>query len=323
MRRVVCREFGPVEKLVVEEEPDPEPGPGEVLVSVRTAGVSFVDGLLVRGGYQVKPELPFTPGMAVAGDVAAVGKGVTAPAVGDPVLGLCGRAGYASAVLLPAASAVPLPSGLSYEAAAACVEGYSTMLFAFTRRAPLNPGDVVLVLGAGGGVGLAAVDIAHNRGARVIAAASTADKREAALAAGAEAVIDYTNEDVKLRARELGGGGVDMVVDPVGGDHAEPALRALRPFGRYLVLGFASGTIPRLPANHTLLMNRSIIGVDWGDWGRRDPAAGAALTRELADLLAAGGVRPPEPSTYPLERAAEALTAIIERRATGKLALTP
>lgn len=312
-----------MEKLVVEDGPDPEPGPGEVLVAVRAAGVSFVDGLLVRGGYQVKPELPFTPGMAVAGDVTAVGEGVTAPAVGDAVLGLCGRGGYASHVTLAAGAAIPMPSGLSYGAAAACVEGYSTMLFAFTRRAPLNPGDVVLVLGAGGGVGLAAVDIAHNRGGRVIAAASSAEKRQAALAAGAEAVIDYTTEDLKLRARELGGGGVDVVVDPVGGDNAEPALRALRPFGRYLVLGFASGSIPRLPANHTLLMNRSIIGVDWGDWGRRDPAAGAALTGELAALLAEGGVRPPEPVTYPLDRAADALSAIIERRATGKLALVP
>jgi NADPH2:quinone reductase len=324
VRRVVCREFGPPERLVVEEAPDPQPGPGEVLIGVRAAGVSFVDGLIVAGLYQVKPPLPFTPGLVVAGEVAGAGPGVPGLAVGSRVVGCwMGLGGYATHRLLPAEAVVPLPEAVSFEVAATAVDSYATMLFALTRRASVRPGEWVVVLGAGGGIGLAAVDIARSLGARVIAAASSPAKRAAAAAAGAQATIDYQTEDLKARVREITGAGADLVVDPVGGQHAEPALRSLRANGRYLVVGFAGGTIPRLPLNRILLGNRTVIGIDWGAWADQDPAGNQALIANLLKRVAAGSLHPAAPRTYPLDRAADALGELGGRRVTGKLALLP
>jgi NADPH2:quinone reductase len=324
MRRIVCREFGPPDRLTLEEAPDPRPGPGDVLVGVRAAGVSFVDGLIVGGSYQLRPPLPFTPGMVAAGEVLRAGDGVSGLPEGSRVVG-CSLdfGGYASHRVLPAHAVVPLPEAVSYEIAATAVESYATILFALTRRTELRPGEWVLVLGAGGGIGLAAVDVARSLGARVIAAASSQPKRAAAISAGAQAAVDYETEDLKARVREITGAGADLVVDPVGEPFAEPALRSLRGFGRYLVVGFAGGSIPRLPLNRVLLENRSLIGVDWGAWSRRDPAANQALVADLLDRVAAGSVHPVAPATYPLERAAEALTGLAGRRVTGKLALLP
>ena len=324
MRHIVCHEFGPPDRLRLEQAPDPEPGPGEVLVAVRAAGVSFVDGLIVAGRYQMKPPLPFTPGLAVAGEVIGAGEGVAGLAPGSRVVGSSfGLGGYASHRALPAEVLVPVPDPVSFAVAATAVESYATMLFALTRRAELRPGEWVLVLGAGGGIGLAAVDAARSLGARVIAAASTEAKRAAALAAGAQAAVDYRAEDLRARVREITGAGADLVIDPVGDPFAEPALRSLRGLGRYLVIGFAGGSIPRLPLNRVLLDNRAVIGVDWGAWSRGDPAGNRALVADVLERVAAGDLHPVVPATYPLERAAEALAELAARRVTGKLALLP
>jgi NADPH2:quinone reductase len=324
MRRMACREFGPPERLVLEEAPDPRPGPGEVLVGVRAAGVSFVDGLMVGGGYQLKPPLPFTPGLVAAGEVLEVGAGVSTVARGSRVVASSfDLGGYATHRVLPAGAVVPLPDAVSFEVAATAVESYATMLFALTRRTAVRPGEWVLVLGAGGGIGLAAVDVARSLGARVIAAASSPAKRAAAMDAGAQVAVDYQTEDLKARVREVTGAGADLVIDPVGGAAAEPALRSLRGLGRYLVVGFAGGTIPRLPLNRVLLENRAIIGVDWGAWSRQDPAGHTELLAGLLDQVAAGSLHPVAPVTYPLERAADALNELAGRRVTGKLALLP
>ena len=324
MRRIVCQEFGPPDRLRLEEAPDPRPGAGEVLVKVRAAGVSFVDGLIAGGMYQLKPPLPFTPGLVGAGEVVATGEGVPALAAGRRVVGSSfGMGGYASHWVLPADAVVPLPDAVTFEVAATAVESYATMLFAMTRRTAVQPGEWVLVLGAGGGIGLAAVDVARTLGARVIAAASTPAKRAAALQAGAQVAIDYETEDLKTRVREITGAGAGLVIDPVGDPFAEPALRSLQPFGRYLVVGFTGGSIPRLPLNRVLLENRSIVGVDWGAWSRQDPAANQALIADVLGRVAAGALHPVGPVTYPLERAAEALNGLARRQVAGKLALLP
>lgn len=323
MRAVMCNQFGPVEDLRVEERPDPVAGEEQVLVDVRAAGVSFVDGLVVRGKYQIKPPLPFTPGMVLAGEVISAGPGAGEWLPGEPVVGMAFGAAYASRAAVPTAGLVRVPDGVPLDIAASALESYGTMSYAFRQRARLEPGDWVLVLGAGGGIGLAAVDVARALGARVVAAASSPEKREAALRAGAEAVVDYRSEDLKSRVRELTGGGVDVVVDPVGGEFAEQALRTLRWSGRYLVVGFASGAIPSVPLNHVLLNSRSVLGIEWGAWVLRQPDANRALTLDVLAQVARGELKPPKPVRYPLDRAAEALAAIENREVTGKLVLVP
>jgi NADPH2:quinone reductase len=324
MRRITCREFGPPDQLTLEEAPDPRPGPGEVLVQVRAAGVSFVDGLIAGGTYQLKPSLPFTPGLVAAGEVLTTGAGVPdLPAHRRVVGSSFGMGGYASHWLLPAEAIVPLPDAVTYEVAATAVESYATMLFALTQRTSVANGEWVVVLGAGGGIGRAAVDVASTLGANVIAAASTPAKRAAAVSAGAQAAIDYETEDLKARVREITGSGADVVVDPVGEPFAEPALRSLRAFGRYLVVGFTGGSIPRLPLNRVLLENRAILGVDWGAWSRQNPAANQRLVADVLSRVAAGALHPVAPQTFPLERTAEALNALAKRQITGKLALLP
>ena len=323
MRSVTCHEFAPIDQLVIEERADPEPAPGQVVVAVRAAGVNYVDGLFVQGKYQIKPPLTFTPGGEVAGDVVAIGDGVDGVAVGARVLAMPWIGGFASHVALPARSVVPIPGDLSYGQAAGLVQSYGTMLFSFTKRTHLAAGEWVLVLGAGGGIGLAAIDVATHLGARVIAAASSPEKLAAATAAGAEATIDYEREDLKDRARELSDGGVDVVVDPVGDRWAEPALRSLRWMGRYLVIWFAGGEIPRLPVNQVLLNNRTLVGVDWGAWTGRDPAGNQALLAQLMELAAAGQLHPVEPSEYPLDDVVRALTDLQDRKVGGKVVLVP
>lgn len=323
MRAVVCSEFAPLDRLRVEERPDPQPGPGQVVVAVEAAGVNFVDALFVQGAYQIKPALPFTPGGELAGQVVAVGDGVEGVAVGDRVLAMTWLGGFTTHAVVPAGSVVPIPGDLSAGQAAGLVQSYGTMLFAFTRRMQLRAGEQVLVLGAGGGIGLAAVDLAKHLGATVIAAASSPAKLEAATRAGADASIAYEDDDLKARARELSGGGVDVVVDPVGGRFAEAALRSLGWMGRYLVIGFAGGDIPSLPANQVLLNNRTIVGIDWGAWTLRDPDGNRLLLEELTGLAAAGAIHPVEPTPYPLDDVVQALTDLQERRVGGKVVLVP
>ena len=325
MRRIVCRAFAPLEELVVEEAPDLEAGPGQVVIEVEAAGANFVDALLVQGRYQIKPPLPFTPGMEVAGVVAGVGDGVDTVAIGDRVLGTSFFGGYASQAVLPAAAVTPVPAGLSAGQAAGLVQSYATMLFALTRRTSVAPGEWVAVLGAGGGIGLAAVDVAKALGARVVACASSTAKLDAARAAGADEVVSYEDDGVDLKAaiRTATGGGADVLVDPIGGSKASAALRALGWWGRYVVIGFAAGDIPSLPLNQVLLNNRTVVGVDWGAWTMRDPGGNAALLGELLELVSAGKLRPVEPQAYPLDRAADALADLEGRRVTGKVVLVP
>lgn len=324
MRAVVCRELGPPSALTLEERPDPVAGAGTAVVAVEAAGVNYVDALFIEGRYQIKPPLPFTPGSEIAGVVVAVGEGVGTVAVGDRVLASTGLGGFATHVVVPAASLHRLPDSMDTLRAATFTQSYCTALFALRRRGALVPGESVLVLGAGGGVGLAAVDVATALGARVVAVASSEAKRAAALGAGAVAAVDPGREDLKARARELAGGtGVDLVVDPVGGDLAQASLRALGDGGRYLVIGFASGTIPSLPLNQVLLRNRSVVGVDWGAWAMGHGTEQEALFGELLGLVAAGRLHPVAPSTFGLDEVAAALDSLTDRRAVGKVAIVP
>ena len=324
VRAAVCHELGPPSVLRVEERPDPEPGPGEVAIAVEAAGVNFVDGLFVAGQYQIKPSLPFVPGSEVAGHIAAVGPDVVAVAVGDRVLASVGLGGFASRVVVPAVSVVALPEGMVAARAATFTQSYSTCLFALRDRAHAAPGESVLVLGAGGGVGLAAIGVARALGCRVLGVASSPEKRQAALEAGAESVLDPASEAVKDAARAFAGGtGVDLVVDPIGGALAEPALRALGDRGRYLVIGFASGDIPSVPLNQILLRNRSVIGIDWGIWAMTHPAEQRALLDDLLEMVAANTLDPVRPAEYPLDDVSSALEDLLGRRAVGKIALVP
>ena len=324
MRRIVCRAFGSPDMLELIDEPTPEVGPSDVLVEVETAGASFVDGLIVNGKYQIRPDLPFTPGSVFSGRVIERGAGADAPAVGARVACIDMDFGcYTSHAVHSAAAVVPVPDDVDMAVAAGAAENYSAMIFAVTKRVAIEPGEHVVVLGAGGSIGLAAVDVAHALGARVVAVASTEEKRAAALAAGSDVAIGY--DSLKDAIRSATDGGADVVIDPVGGPLTESALRGLTAGGRLCVFGFASGEIPRLPMNVVLLRNRSIIGVDWGDWSRG--SGGPNACRDLlADVLARiskGEIHPPAPQSVPLAEAGRLLKSFGERRVTGKYVLDP
>ena len=323
MRAVVCRELGPLDGVVVEERPEPSPGPGQAVVAVRAAGVNYVDGLICQGRYQMKPPTPYVPGGEIAGDVLAVGEGVHGVAVGDRVLAMTGFGAFAEQVVLGEASLQRIPDAMSYGQGAAFVQSYSTAWFALAERARLAAGEWLLVLGAGGGIGLASVDVGIALGAKVLAAASSTAKLDAARALGAVAGIDYETEDLKARARELSGGGVDVVMDPVGGAHSEPALRALGRFGRLCVVGFAAGTIPSVPLNQVLLNNRTVVGVDWGAWAFSDATANRALLERLLAMVDDGRLHPPAPVERPLDDAVAVMGELLERAVTGKVVLVP
>jgi NADPH:quinone reductase len=324
MRAVVCHELGPPSLLRVEERPDPDPGATGVVVEVEAAGVNYVDALFVAGKYQIKPQVPFVPGTESAGHVIGAGPEVSGLAVGQRVLVSAGLGGYASRVMARPASVTRIPDVLDAPRAATFTQSYSTSLFALRERAGVRPGERVLVLGAGGGVGLAAIGVAKALGCRALGVASSAAKREAALAAGAEAVLDPVSEPVKDAARAWAGGtGVDVVLDPIGGELAQPSLRALGDGGRYLVIGFASGEIPTLPLNQVLLRNRSVIGIDWGIWAMTHADAQRTLLADLLAMVAQGRLDPVRPAEYPLEDVARALEDLLERRTVGKIALIP
>jgi NADPH2:quinone reductase len=324
MRAVVCRALGPPSLLTVEEQTDPAPSPTQVLVEVEAAGVNFVDGLFIAGQYQIKPPLPFTPGSEVAGRVAEVGAEVSGFEVGQRVIASTGLGGYASHVVASPQALALLPDQLDAARAATFTQSFCTCLFALRERAHVQPGETVLVLGAGGGIGLAAIAVARALGGRVIGAASSEDKRKAALEAGAEAVIDTTTESIKDRTRAWAGGtGVNVVVDPIGGAAAEPSLRALGDGGRYLVIGFASGAIASIPLNQVLLRNRAVHGIDWGVWAMQHVTAQQALLDDLLAMVGQGHIRPVHPTTYPLEQVGTALDDLLARRVVGKVALIP
>lgn len=323
MRAVVCQSFAPLDQLVIEERPSPELGASQVRLRVIAAGVNFVDALLVQGLYQIKPPLPFVPGGETVGIVSEVGEGVTIPEVGDRVLFTSGFGGFATEMIAPANRVLALPASLTDGQAATFMQSYMTAYFALVYRAKMQSGQWLLVLGAGGGVGLAAVDVARALGLQVIAAASSREKRDMALSRGAVAVIDSSTEDVKARAKEISGGGVDAVYDPIGGKLGEECLRSLREDGQFIVIGFASGDIPKLPANQVLLRNRRVTGVDWGAWVGRNPEANQALVRQLLAMITAGELHPVEPISYPFERAAQALADQQLRKVVGKAVLVP
>jgi NADPH2:quinone reductase len=325
VRRVVLHEFGPYSNLQLEECADPGFAPDQVVVAIEAGGIGFVDTLCVHGTYQALPARPWVPGCELAGTVAAIGAEVTRFAVGDRVLGTSFAASFQTHAVLREDELAPVPGNLTAGQAAGLVASYGTMLYAFTRRMVVAPGEWVVVLGAGGGVGLAATDLATSMGARVVACASTPAKLELATRAGAEVAVDYSDPrlDLKTVIRERTGGGADVAVDPVGGDRAAQVLRALRFDGRYVVVGFASGEIPDVPLNQVLLNDRTVIGIDWDLWARNRPAEHAALLAELFALAADGVINPAEPTAYALEDAAIALDDLEHRRVAGKVVLTP
>ena len=323
MRVVVCGEFGPLSNLSIEERDPPPCRDGQIRVEVTAAGVNFVDGLLAQGLYQIKPPLPFVPGNEIAGRVAEVGAGVSDKAIGDRVFANVGLGGFASEVVVDARRAIKTPDSMTDGQAATFSQSYMTAWFALQRRADPRPDGWLLVLGAGGGVGLAAVDVGRAMGLKVIAAASTEEKRAMATSRGAQVVVDSSSEDPKAVAREVAGGGVDLVYDPVGGTAGENALRALREDGQFIVIGFASGDIPKLPANQILLRNRRVVGVDWGAWAGVHPKENAEMLAEVVAAIGAGRLSPAEPVTYPLASVADALQDQLDRKITGKAALVP
>jgi NADPH2:quinone reductase len=323
MREVVCESFAPLDQLAIRERPSVALLPGQVRVRVTAAGVNFVDALLAQGLYQIKPPLPFVPGGESVGVVTELGDGVTSRTLGDRVLITSGLGGFATEMVAPADRVFALPAGLTDGQAATFMQSYMTAYFALVERAHVRSGQWLLVLGAGGGVGLAAVDVGRALGMQVIAAASSPEKRAMAESRGAVAVIDSSTEDVKARAREISGDGVDAVYDPIGGALGVACLRALRDDGQFLVIGFASGDIPKLPANHVLLRNRRVTGVDWGGWVGRNPEANQEMIRTVLAMIAAGDLDPVEPVSYPFEQAARALADQQNRKVVGKAVLVP
>jgi len=321
MRRICCEDFEA--PLRILHEAPGRPAPGQVAIDVTACGVNYVDALIVTGRYQIKPPRPFTPGYEVAGRIAEIGSGVVDLAIGDRVLATPGFGGYAERLVVGATAVHRVPDAMSDAQAATFTQSYSTALFALRNRARLEPGETLLVLGAAGGVGRAAVDVGKALDARVLAAASTPARLDACQRAGADHTIDYTAHDLKARAREIAPDGVDVVFDPVGDRHAESALRTLGYLGRYLVIGFAGGDIPRLPVNQVLLRNRSIVGVDWGAWASAFPAEQHALLDELLAWVVEGRLHPVQPLAYPFAGASQALDDLLQRRVHGKIVLVP
>ena len=324
MRVAQFNEFGGPQALHIEEIADPSPGPGEILIRVNAVGLNFFDTLVLRDKYQISPPLPFSPGAEVAGPVEAVGEGVADVSVGQRVVAFVGGNGCRELLVTKAKNAIPIPEGVSDEMAAGMVITYGTALHALKDRADLKPEESVAVLGAAGGAGVAAVEIAKLMGARVIAVASSEDKLAFAKAHGADEGVNYSEVDLKRKLKELTlPKGVDVLYDCVGGASAEPALRAMAWEGRYLVLGFASGEIPRIPLNLVLLKGCSIIGVFWTSFVERAPEQHRANTDQLLDWCRDGKITPHIHETFPLAETAEALMLIEGRKVTGKVIINP
>ncbi|SDK71959.1 NADPH:quinone oxidoreductase family protein [Microbulbifer yueqingensis] len=323
MRALICREYGPVESLVIEDHEPPALRDNEVMVDVRAAGINFPDVLVIAGKYQVKPPLPFIPGGECAGVVSAVGSEVSRFAVGDKVIAMPGMSAFAEQVSVSQDLLVPMPDNLSFEQAAGFCITYATSYYALKQRAALSAGETLVVLGAAGGVGVTAIQLGKALGARVIACASSREKLDFCREAGADEVIDYSHENLKERIKELTGGkGADVILDPVGGDYTEQAYRSIAWSGRYLVIGFASGDIPHLPLNLPLLKAGDIMGIFWGSWAQRDPEANLQNFADLLRMVAEGRLNPMATEIYRLDEFRDAFAAITERRARGKVILT-
>jgi NADPH2:quinone reductase len=322
MRALVCHEYGPPESLVIEEMPDPVPGDKQVLVDVEAAGINFPDVLVIAGKYQVIATTPFIPGNEAAGTISAVGANVSRFAVGDKVIINSTGGAFAEKCLADEATTAPLPDELDFEQGAGFSVTYGTSAHALRQSASLQSGETMLVLGAAGGVGITAVEIGKAMGARVIAAASSDEKLAFAKSAGADELVNYSEVPLKETVKALtGGNGVDVVYDPVGGELAEQAFRALAWHGRYLVIGFASGDIPKFAANIALLKEASIIGVWWGTWAKKNPGLQVQNMLDMAAMVSAGALQPRVTESYSLDDYVKAFSAITERRARGKVIL--
>ncbi len=323
MKAVLCKELGPPEKLVVEQVPSPKPGKSQVVVRVKAAGVNFPDTLIIQGKYQFKPEPPFSPGGEVAGVIKEIGEGVTRLKPGDRVIAVSTYGGFAEEMVADVDKVIAMPDAMEFVPASAFVLTFGTSYHALKDRAHLKPGETLLVLGASGGVGLAAIQLGKVMGAKVIAAASTDAKLEVCRDNGADELINYASDDLRARVKTITSGrGVDVVYDPVGGPYSEPALRDMAWNGRFLVVGFAAGDIPKVPLNLPLLKGCSIVGVFWGAFTRAEPDNNRRNNEELMQLYLAGKVKPHIHATYPLERAAEALNEVLYKRVSGKVVLT-
>jgi NADPH2:quinone reductase len=323
MKAVLCKQFGPPDSLVVEEIASPRAGPGEVVVSMKAASVNFPDVLIIQNKYQFKPPLPFSPGSELAGVVKEVGGGVQSVRPGDKVIAFTTYGAFAEEVKTDAARLIPLPEKMDFVTGAAFLLTYATTDHALRDRGALAAGETLLVLGASGGVGLAAVEIGKVLGARVIACASSEDKLAVCRSHGADATINYAAEDLRERLKSLTEGrGADVIYDPVGGPYSEPAFRSIAWRGRHLVVGFAAGEIPKLPLNLALLKGAAVVGVFWGDFARREPQRFAASVGQLTKWFGEGRLKPHVSQTLPLEKAAEALKLMAARQVKGKLVLT-
>ena len=323
MHAWLCENPTGVDAVAWKELPTPQPAAGEVLIAIKAASLNFPDLLVVQGKYQVKPTPPFVPGSEFAGVVEAVGDGVRHVKAGDPVAAFAGTGGFATHACVKAEVVMPLPRGFAFDDAAAFVLTYGTSHHALRNRVATTPGETLLVLGAAGGVGVSAIEIGKALGLRVIACASTDDKLAVCREHGADEGINYATEDLRARIKAITGGkGVDVIYDAVGGPYTEPAFRSTAWRGRLLVIGFAAGDIPKIPLNLPLLMERSIIGVYWGEWTRRTPQEFAVSLQELGEWFAQGKLKPHVSAKFPLERAAEALRLMADRKVKGKVVVT-
>ena len=322
MKAVLCKAFGPADTLVIEDTSSPQIKKNEVLLDVHAAGINFPDTLIIEGKYQFKPPFPFSPGGEAAGVISAVGENVSHLNVGDRVMALTGWGSCAEQIAVPAYNILPMPDAMDFTTAAAFSMTYGTAMHALKQRGALQAGETLLVLGASGGVGLAAIEIGKAMGARVIAAASSAEKLEVARQAGADELINYQDEDIRERLKTLTKGqGVDVIIDPVGGDLFETVFRSIAWNGRMLVIGFASGTIPSLPANLPLLKGAAVIGVFWGSFAQRQPQDNVANFQQLFAWFAEGKLKPLVSQTFALEDTAQAINTLAARKAVGKLVI--
>lgn len=323
MRAIVCNEFASPEGLTVSELPSPTPKPNEVLVTIKATGLGYVDALTVAGLYQIKPKLPFVPGNEISGVIAQIGSEVTNLEVGQRISAMPSYGGLAEQVCIPASKCLVIPDALSHAGAAGFQVNYCTAYHGLLYCGKLQANETILILGAAGGVGVAAIDVAKAIGATVIAAASTQEKRDMCLALGADHVLDYSKEGWRddLKAL-LSGSPLDVVYDPVGGDFSEPALRSLGPDGRFLVVGFAGGGIPKVPLNLMLLKRCSIVGVNWGGYVAANPAEAAPVMKSLMDWIKAGKLSPQAGQSFPLDATGDALMKMLNREALGKIVIT-
>ncbi len=322
MKAIVCKQFGPPSSLSLEDIKNPEPKENEVLVEVKACGVNFPDTLIIQGLYQFKPELPFTPGSDIAGIIKKVGSAVKHLKPGDEVFGFVMHGGYAEQVIVPGNACFKKPPMMDYPIAASFMMAYGTSYHALKDRARLKEGETLLVLGASGGVGLAAVELGKLMGAKVIAAASTDEKLQLCKEFGADELINYSTEDLKSRIKELTNKkGVDVVYDPVGGDYAEAAIRGMAWEGRYLVVGFAAGDIPKIPLNLALLKGCAIVGVFWGSFAMKTPKKNMQNTMELMQWYGAGKLKPHIHKIYPLKETSKALEEMMQRKVRGKVVI--